>query len=115
MVARLRALCLALPETDEVATFGHPTFRAGKKTFAVFEEYRGELTLALKATPSDQDVLLHDPRFFATPYVGQHGWVSLRMSGAVDWGEVEDLVVASYRTVALKRMLAALRGRGAHA
>ncbi len=115
MVARLRAICLELPETDEVATFGNPTFRAGKKTFAVLEAYRGGLTLALKAAPFDHDALLHDPRFFATPYVGQHGWVSLRMSGAIDWGEVEDLVVASYRTVALKRMLAALRGRGAPA
>lgn len=115
MLARLRAICLAFPEASEIATFGHPTFRVARKPFAVFEEHRGELTLALKVTPLDGDVLLHDPRFFATPYVGQHGWVSLRMTGAIDWGEVEELLLASYRTVAPKKALAALRGRGARA
>jgi hypothetical protein len=30
--ARLRRLCVALPETYEAASWGHPTFRAGTKT-----------------------------------------------------------------------------------
>ena len=36
---KLRGLCLSLPETSEVGSWGHPNFRAGKKTFAVFETY----------------------------------------------------------------------------
>ena len=30
-LAKVRALCLALPEAKEVTAWGHPTFRAGKK------------------------------------------------------------------------------------
>jgi len=32
-LARLRSLCLSLPETSETASWGHPNFKAGKKTF----------------------------------------------------------------------------------
>ena len=35
-LSRLRAVCLALPESVEVEAWGRPTFRAGKKIFAVF-------------------------------------------------------------------------------
>ncbi len=111
-LARLRAICLSLPETSETVSWGHPTFRAGKKTFAVLEEYGGSLTVAFKAGLLDQDALLNDPRFFATPYIGQRGWVSLKLDGRPDWKEIERLVVRSYRLVALKRMLAALESRG---
>jgi predicted DNA-binding protein (MmcQ/YjbR family) len=113
-LARLRRSCLALPEAYETTSFGHPTFRAGrsgKKTFAVFENYRGEDTICVKATVEDQALLVLDPRFFVAPYVGKHGWTSMRTAGALDWGEVEDLVRESYRLVATKSMLAKLEER----
>jgi predicted DNA-binding protein (MmcQ/YjbR family) len=111
VLTRLRRTCLALPEAYETTSFGHPTFRAGrtgKKTFAVFENYRGEDTICVKATLEDQALLVLDPRFFVAPYVGKHGWTSMRTAGAIDWTEVEDLVRESYRLVALKSMLAKL-------
>ena len=40
-LANLRPICLALPEARETTTFGHPTFQAGKKTFAVLDHYQG--------------------------------------------------------------------------
>jgi predicted DNA-binding protein (MmcQ/YjbR family) len=106
-------MCLALPEAYETTTFGHPTFRAGpgKKTFAVFENYRGEDTICVKATHEDQALLVLDPRFFVAPYVGKHGWTSMRTAGSVDWGEVEDLVRESYRLVATSSMLAKLEAK----
>ena len=79
VLQKLRQICLALPGTNEVRTFGHPTFRAGKKTFAVFEEYKGQLCIAFKVTASHQYLFLKDPRFFRTPYIGRHGWVSLKV------------------------------------
>lgn len=113
VLARLRALCLRLPEARETATFGHPTFKAGTKTFAVFEQYRSEGCICFKATHEDQLLLTMDPRFFVTPYVGKHGWTSLKVRGPLDWKEVEKLLLAGYRLVALKRMLRALeRSRG---
>jgi predicted DNA-binding protein (MmcQ/YjbR family) len=109
VLARLRPLCLALPEARETVTFGHPTFQAGKRTFAVLETYRGELSLALKASPDVAHALLDDPRFYPTPYSGKHSWVSMRVGrGPLDWKEIRALVVQSYRQVALVRMLRAL-------
>jgi predicted DNA-binding protein (MmcQ/YjbR family) len=107
----LRKSCLALPEAYETTSFGHPTFRAGrsgKKTFAVFENYQGEDSICVKATLEDQALLILDPRFFVAPYVGKHGWTSMRTAGAIDWSEVEDLVRESYRLVAPKSALAQL-------
>jgi predicted DNA-binding protein (MmcQ/YjbR family) len=110
VLTRLRRICLALPETAECVTFGHPTFRAGKRTFCVLEEYKGHLCICIKTAPAQQGLLSHDPRFFITPYVGQHGWLSYIADGKIDWNLVEDLVVNSFRLVAQKRMLAALDG-----
>ncbi len=108
ILTKLRKFCLPLPEARETKTFGHPTFQAGKKTFAVVEEYHDDLTICVKATRAEQRRLCKHARFFVAPYVGKHGWTSLKVDGKIDWAEVERLVVASYRHVALKRMLAAL-------
>ena len=108
ILKQLRSFCRTLPEASEVTTWGHPTFRAGTKTFAVLEEYRGEFSLALKVAPRQAHQLLDDPRFYVTPYVGEHGWLSLRVGARFDWEEVRALLLASYRRVALKRMRAAM-------
>ena len=111
ILERLRRICLALPEANEVTTWGHPTFRAGKRMFAVFEQYRGEWSIAFKAGLAAQASLLKDHRFYLTPYIGQQGWVSLKVRGRVSWKEIERLVFQSYRLVALKRMLDVIDGR----
>jgi predicted DNA-binding protein (MmcQ/YjbR family) len=108
IVSRLRRTCLALPDASETVTFGHPTFRAGKKTFAVFENYRGEDTICFKATLEDQALLVLDPRFFVAPHIGAHGWTSMRVAKGIDWSELTDLLRESYRLVATKKMLDAL-------
>ncbi len=108
---KLRAVCLALPEANEVETWGNPTFRAGKAAFAVLDEYGGALCLAAPVGPDRQEELLAHPRYFETPYAARHGWVSLRLDAGTDWDEVKNLAVEGYRRVALKRMLKALDGR----
>ena len=100
ILKKLRALCLKLPDARETVTFGHPTFQAGKKTFCVLEEYKGELCIVFKAELPDQQALIQSPRFFTAPYIGKHGWVSLRTNGKLDWGEIRDLVTESHRLVA---------------
>jgi predicted DNA-binding protein (MmcQ/YjbR family) len=107
-LAHVRSLCLALPETSEVTAWGHPTFRAGKKMFAGFGADADGPTLGLKVGHERQEELLCDKRFYPTPYAAHQGWVSLRIDGATDWGEVRGLVREAYRQVALKRMLKAL-------
>ncbi|SRR5713101_3834396 len=101
ILKKLRRACLRLPGATETVTFGHPTFQVKKKTFAVLEEYKGELGICVQVGKLMQGVFLKDARFFRTPYIGKHGWVTLRVYAApLDWEEVSALVEGSYREVA---------------
>ncbi len=97
---RLRKVCLALEGAEETVTFGHPTFRVSCKTFCVLEKYKGELGICAKVEQGLQGLFLDDPRFFRTPYIGKHGWVTLRVYAArLNWSEVTELVKGSYLLV----------------
>lgn len=107
IVRKLRALCLAFPETSETSSWGHPNFRAGKRTFSTFEIVKGRPSIAFRVDSLHVGPLLRKKNFFATPY-GQGRWVSVWVDGSVDWRLVERLLDRSYRTVATKRMMTAL-------
>lgn len=112
---RLRAICLALPEATEQLTWETTaTFRVRGKIFAMHTPGEDGETLACKAPPGMQELLVGaDPeRFFVPPYVGRSGWVGVRLRRDSDWEEIADLVTESYRMTAPKR-LAALIDRGA--
>ena len=113
-LADLRKVCLALPESAEVEAWGRPTFRAGKRMFAVFGgDDEHQFAVILKPDPAEREALLADPRFYLPAYFGPGGWVALDLTaGPVDWTEVGELMETAYRQVALKRMLRALDGRG---
>jgi hypothetical protein len=112
-LAELRDVALAFPESHEVEAWGRPTFRAGKKIFATFSGTdERPYGVIFKPDADDRLALLEDPRFFSPPYWGPGGWVTLDFeAGPVDWDEVDELLDASYRQVALKRMLRALDAR----
>ncbi len=103
VLAKLREICLALPGASEVRTWGHPTFQSGKKSFAVLEEYNGHLCICFKATLPLQQLLIENPRFFKSPYIGNQGWVSLIADRRPNWKEVRRLVQESYKLVTLKK------------
>ena len=109
----LRSICLALPETAEVEAWGRPTFRAGKKIFAVFSgSSEDQYSVIFKPDADERPALVGDARFYVPPYFGPGGWLALDLSAApVDWAEVAELVETSYRQVALKRMVKALDER----
>jgi predicted DNA-binding protein (MmcQ/YjbR family) len=108
LLTRLRQVCLGFPEVRETVKWGHPTFEAGKKMFAVLDHYGGRPCLAFRAHPERLEKLLTDERFVEAPYAARHGWVCLHADLQIDWPEVAELLRDSYRLVALKRMLAAL-------
>src|SRR5262249_53184945 len=111
-LADVRRIALAFPEAVEVEAWGRPTFRAGKKILAVFSRTH-EHPWGLISTPDDGEraPLLQDDRFYSPPYFGPSGWLALDLEAApVDWDEVRELTDASYRRVALQRMLRALDG-----
>lgn len=107
---RLRALCLALPETSEKTTWAHPTYRVRDRIFAIEVDRDRGLAVWLKAPPGSQAVLVGaDPtRFHIPPYVGPKGWVGVTLDAGVDWIELGLLVRRSYRLVAPKRLVAQL-------
>ena len=107
VLLQLRKRCLLLPETSEVGSWGHPNFRAGKRTFVTFEWIKGRPSIAFRLSPMDVQVHLRCKGFFATPY-GQGKWVSVWVDRLLNWGLVGRLLERSYRTVALKRMIAML-------
>jgi hypothetical protein len=106
----LRRVCLSFPETTEVEAWGRPTFRAGKKMFAVFTgSHEDGFSVIFKPDSGERPALLADKRFSVPPYFGPSGWIALEFQAApVDWEEVSELMETSYRQVALKRMLKAL-------
>jgi predicted DNA-binding protein (MmcQ/YjbR family) len=101
----LRKICLALPGAEETVSFGHPTFRAAGKTFCVLDEYKGEMAIAVKVGVAAQGIFLEDVRFYVTPYIGKHGWVSLRVpvtetAAKLNWEEIGELARSSYGLIA---------------
>lgn len=116
VVARLRAICLALPEAKEKEAWGDPTFRVRDRIFAMTKAGDGRLSLWAKAPPGSQEILVGaDPdRFFVPPYVGHRGWIGARLDGGPDWSEIARVVARSYALVAPKRLAARLQDEPPH-
>jgi len=108
VLAKMRGICLSLPDTQETLTWGEPHFRVGEKIFAGCGNEKDRLTIAFKLEMDHADLVVQDPRFHRAPYVGHKGWVSMDASGIRDWEEVRALVLESYRLIAPKRTVAKL-------
>lgn len=104
LVARVRSICGMLPGVvEEIDKFGHTSFRVAKKPFVIIGEDEERLGVSIKADLDTQAMLIRDGRYERTPYVGQHGWVSLVDATKADWAEVEELILDAYRRVAPRR------------
>jgi predicted DNA-binding protein (MmcQ/YjbR family) len=109
LLARVRELAARFPESAEIEAWGRPTFRAGRKLFAVYGDHHHAHGLVFKPDPDERPALLGDERFVVPPYFGPSGWLALDLAAAPpDWQEVLELLESSYRQVALVRMRRAL-------
>jgi hypothetical protein len=113
---RLRAICLALPETTERISHGEPTwFVRDTKTFVTYADHHHDDVVGFWcAAPEGVQAMLvgsAPERFFRPPYVGHRGWLGVRLDVPVDWEEVTELVEDAYRTVAPKTLVAVLDAR----
>lgn len=112
VLARLREICLSLPEAEEKPFGGHtaPSFRIRDKLFAMMPEDGTELWV--KGAPGVQEEMIASAPevYFRPPYVGAKGWVGIRLELVPDWGELAELVEDSYRLIAPKRLSAQLDG-----
>ncbi|MBA4043703.1 MAG: phosphoribosylglycinamide formyltransferase [Erythrobacter sp.] len=115
LLARVRSLALALPETDERESHGSPGFRVGGdksgKYFAYFaDQHHGTPHIALLARTGGMDELLNlvesQPEVYFKPaYYGAAGWVGIILNRpGVDWDTVAEWLERSWRNVAPKRL-----------
>jgi predicted DNA-binding protein (MmcQ/YjbR family) len=110
VLARLRRICLALPDTEETLTWGQPHFRVANKIFCGCGDEKGKTVIGFKLDRDHAHAIVEDPRFWPAPYVGHKGWVSMDAAGIRDWDEVKALVLESYGLIAPKKTLAKREG-----
>ncbi|MFT4083386.1 MAG: MmcQ/YjbR family DNA-binding protein [Nocardioides sp.] len=121
-LAELRRLCLGLPGAEEKISHGRPVFHTGR-IFAGFggsvklrpgEHRRWPSMLIVKIDPAELPAVDADERFLFPAYWGAGGWRGLDLAAPqVDWTEVGELVDASYRLIAPRRLVAELDARTA--
>ena len=112
-IARVRKICLKLPETHEVEAWGAPTFRVKNKLFAMYaspasHHHAGRPALWIFAVSTDQDFVIRarPDRYFKPPYVGPSGWIGAWLDKNPPWAEIAELVREGYRRRAPKKLAA---------
>jgi len=115
VLAKLREICLALPETSERPSHGAPTFfiREKRSFLVVLTNHHGDGRFAIWcAAPEGMQRMLVDAdaeRFFVPPYVGHRGWLGLRLDREIDWDELTGIVEDAYAEVAPPKLVEAAR------
>jgi predicted DNA-binding protein (MmcQ/YjbR family) len=115
-LAEVRTIALGFPAAFEKVSWGRPVFCAPK----IFVMYGGSMkgdtkgeyiqyphSILIKVDESDRNALGADKRFFYPAYMGPSGWLGLDLTAKkkVDWGEVRELIDASFRLVAPKKLI----------
>jgi len=115
-LAEVREIALSFPEAFEKVSWGRPVFCAPKmfvmyggsmKTDTKGEYIQLPYSILVKVDDSDRRALEQDTRFFFPAYMGPFGWLGLDFTARkkVDWGEVRELIDASFRMVATKKLI----------
>lgn len=118
LLARVRGLASAFPGADEKVSHGRPAFFTTK----VFAYYGGSLkvdgewvqhpqSIVVQPDSADRHALLQDSRVYVPAYLGPSGWVGLDLDAAGEWDEVAELLDASFRLTAPRRLVIELDNR----
>jgi predicted DNA-binding protein (MmcQ/YjbR family) len=109
VIARVRKICLALPDTTEVRAWAAPTFRVHGRVFGMYADGKdnqsgGRTSIWLNCDPVSQGFMIADQpkRYFKPKYVGPYGWVGVYLDGRVNWKTVADLIRDAYDLTAAK-------------
>jgi hypothetical protein len=118
---RVRRICLALPETNERASHGAPTFFIrDKRSFVSYMDHHhddGRLALWCASSSDVQQMLAtsRPEQFFMPPYVAHLGWIGARLDRDLGWDEIEGVIRDAYEVVVQRLSgprLSATRPRG---
>lgn len=125
MLARIRAICLGLPEVSERLSHGAPSFFVREKRcfVMVLTDHHGDGRFAIWCAAGEgvRSMLVGaDPdMFFRPPYVGRRGWIGVRLDRGLDPDELTGIIEDAYAEVAPAKLVAAAgdalacAGRGA--
>ncbi len=114
-LARIREICLGLPETSERLSHGAPTFFVRRKRafVMVLSNHHGDGRFAIWcAAPDGMQKLLVDSdqeRFFVPPYVGHRGWLGVRLDRGLNWDELAGVIEEAYAEVAPRKLVESAR------
>lgn len=115
-LAKLRAICLALPSADMKVSHGRPAFFT-KKIFAMYgavtkgDHHSGtfDQSMVFLPDPDERAALEQHERVFVPAYWGPSGWLGYDFAPPkTDWAEVAELVEDSFRNTATKTIIAQL-------
>jgi predicted DNA-binding protein (MmcQ/YjbR family) len=115
VLARIRALALALPDAGEKVSHGRPAFYT-TKVFCYYgasvkvagEWVQHPTAIVVQPDPAERAALLQDPRAFVPAYLGPAGWIGVDLDDRTDQDEVAELLQDSYRQTAGARRVARL-------
>jgi len=96
-----------MPGTTEKLSHGEPTFFAGKRVYAMFDNNHhddGHVALWLPAKPGVQEMLVAaEPRkFFRPPYVGVKGWIGVELPN-IDDEELTPLILEAWQNITARK------------
>jgi hypothetical protein len=129
VLAKVRAVCLALPDAYEEMAWAGIRWMIGKRNFAHLVRIDAGwppayaraaasdgplVVLTVRTSPELRDVLCEaGARFFHAPWGTRWGTkvVGIKLEGTIDWKELEMLVTESYRLLAPRRSTTVRRRR----
>ncbi|MCW2951983.1 MAG: hypothetical protein JWQ48_1153 [Conexibacter sp.] len=119
-LARVRAHCLALPQTHERTSHGAQAFYVGPgrgRGFVTFldDHHRdGRLALWCAAPTGAQEayVTQSPAQYFVPPYVGHRGWLGVRLDRDLPWEEIAGAIEDAYVAIAPRKLLEQLPPAG---
>jgi len=103
-LAKVRAICRAMPEVTERPSHGSPAFLVNdKRCFAYFlDNHHGDGRLALWcAAPEGAQAMLVDSNpdhYFLPPYVARSGWIGVRLDRQAPWNEIAMVLENAHQT-----------------
>lgn len=106
LLAAIRSACEPLLEvTEGIDGFGHTTFKVRGKSFVIAGMGEDGGSVSIKADLPSQALLVRRGPFYRTPYIGQHGWVTIDDPLEHPWAEIEALIEDGWRLAAPKRLV----------